>query len=131
MQVQRINNNNNLCSKGLSAVVKSKFIRQERTADRILLHTERTIHYYPYFDETNKQIEAAINKLTRNLKNIEPVHEKVNIDFQFDNTSFIIHKKLPVTENQAKNIAEITGVGTNDLLPMILIQQAIAANKKI
>ena len=60
MQVQRISNNNNLCSKGLSAVVVSKFIRKERTAGKTLLHTERTIHYYPYVDETNKQIEYFI-----------------------------------------------------------------------
>ncbi len=125
MQVQRIINNNNLCSKGLSSVVKSKFICQERTAGRNLLHIERTIHYYPYFDETNKQIAAAINKLTRNLKNIEPVHEKVNIDFQFDNTSFIIHKKLPVTEKQAEEIVNKTGVETNDLLRIILAMQEV------
>lgn len=127
MQVQRISNNNNLCSKGCHKIIY-EIIKREHTANRHLIHQKRTLHYYPYFNETNKQISAAINELTEAFTGEEHVHCNAYNKYH---DSIVIHEKLPITEQQAKNIAEITGVGTNDLLPMILIQQAIAANKKI
>ena len=49
----------------------------------------------------------------------------MNADYKFDNTSFVIHKKLPVTEKQAEEIVNKTGVETNDLLRIILAMQEV------
>lgn len=127
MQVQRINNNN-LCSRGLYKVTckfdKSYFERGVGSISRY----NRTIHYYPYFDETLEKTRQIVERLKNEIPALK--HSGGNI-YHKNIVKSVIHERLQITEQQAKNIAEITGVETNDLLPMILVQQAIAANKKI